>query len=98
MATPITGGTTLDSGAAARATVAASQTTARPAATVQQPIKLEPAGDTVKLSDRAQVRLLRTQGQSISQISAITDLSTQAVDGYLGLTSAPTPTAAANTK
>jgi len=93
MATPITGGTAFDFGAAAQATTAQSQTTTTPAA--QQPTRVEPAAYTVKLSDDAQVRLLSAQGQTVPQIAIMTDLSTQAVNGYLGITQA-TATAAIN--
>jgi len=94
MATPISGGTAFDFGAAAQTSVAQVQTTTTATASVKQPTKIEPTGDTVKLSDGAQVRLLNTQGHSVSQISVITNLSAQAVDSYLGIT--PTPAAAVN--
>jgi hypothetical protein len=94
MATPISGGTAFDFGAAAQATAAQSHTTTT-TAPVKQPAKIE---DTVKLSDHAQVRLLKTQGQTVSAISVITNLSTQAVDSYLGITQPPPPTVAASHK
>jgi len=96
MATPITGGTAFDFGAAAQATTAQPQTTTTPAASVQQPTRVEPAGYTVKLSDDAQVRLLNAQGQTVPQIAIMTDLSTQAVNGYLGITQTPVTAAASN--
>lgn len=89
MATPISGGTTFDSGTAPQAAAAQPQTTnAAPATAVKQASKVNTTAYTVKLSDAAQVQLLNTQGQSVSQISVLTDLSTQAVDGYLGITQA----------
>jgi hypothetical protein len=88
MATPISGGTAFDFGAAAQTSaVQRARTTAT--ASVRQPAKIQPARDTVKLSDDAQVRLLNTEGHSVSQISVITNLSTRAVDSYLGITPAP---------
>jgi hypothetical protein len=95
MATPISGGTAFDFGAAAQATAPQPQTTTAP---VNQPTKIDPAGYTVKLSDAAQVRLLNTQGHSVSQISVITDLSTQTVNGYLGVTQVPPPMVASSNK
>ena len=89
MATPISGGTAFDFGAAAQITAAYPQTTTAVAASTKQPNKFVPAGDTVKLSDDAQVRLLNTQGHSVSQISVLTNLSTQTVEGYLGITPLP---------
>ena len=94
MATPISGGTAFDFGAASQAVAAQPQTTAT-VAPVKQPAKIE---DTVKLSDQAQVRLLSTQGQTVSAISVITNLSTQAVDSYLGIAQAPTPTVTTSNK
>jgi hypothetical protein len=98
MATPISGGTAFDFGAAAQATAAQPQTTTTATASVKQPTKIEPTGYTVKLSDDAQVRLLNAQGHSVSQISVITNLSTKAVDGYLRITQAPPPTVHASDK
>jgi len=94
MATPISGGTAFDFGAAAQAIAPQPQTIAT-VAPVKQPAKIE---DTVKLSDRAQVRLLKTQGQTVSSISVITSLSKQAVDSYLGIAQASTPTVAPSNK
>jgi hypothetical protein len=93
MATPIPGGTAFDFGAAAQLPAAQPQAT-----TVKPLTKIESTRDTVKLSDDAQVRLLKTQGQTVSQISVITNLSTKAVDGYLGITSAPVATINASKK
>jgi hypothetical protein len=95
MVAPISGGTAFDFGAAAQATAAPVQTATAPAATVKQPIKNEPAADEVRLSDSAQVHLLRTQGQTVAEIAISTALSTQTVNGYLGITQAP-PTAGNN--
>lgn len=87
MATPISGGTNFDFGAAPQAAAAQPQkTNTAPATEVKQPSKTDARAYTVKLSEDAQVRLLNTEGQSVSQISVITDLSTKAVDGYLGKT------------
>lgn len=97
MATPISGGTAFDFGAAAQVTAAQSQTTTTTPPVKNTPkIKLEP--DTVKLSDHAEVRLLKTQGQSVSEISILTNLSTQAVDSYLGINSAPPAAVTASKK
>jgi hypothetical protein len=90
MATPISGGTAFDFGAAAQAAAVQPQVTTTTTASVKQPIKIEPAA-TVKLSDDAQVRLLNSQGHSVSQIAVLTDLSTQAVNGYLGVAHVPPP-------
>ena len=87
MATPISGGTNFDFGAAPQAAAAQPQTTnTAPATAVKQASKTNTTAYTVKLSDAAQVQLLKTQGQSVSQIPVLTDLSTQAVAGYLGKT------------
>ncbi len=94
MATPISGGTAFDFGAAAQAVAPQPQTTAT-VAPVKQSAKIE---DTVKLSDQAQVRLLKTQGHSVSQISVITDLSTQTVNSYLGVTQVPPPMVTSSNK
>jgi len=97
MVAPISGGTAFDFGAAAQTTAAQPQATTAPAVTAKQPTKIEPAGDTVRLSDSAQVRLLRTQGQTVAQIAISTALTAQAVDSYLGITQAA-PTVAASNK
>jgi hypothetical protein len=95
MATPISGGTAFDFGAAAQAPAEQPQATT---ASVKHPTTIAPTRDTVKLSDDAQVRLLNTQGHSVSQVAVITNLSTKAVDGYLGITSAPVAPVNANNK
>jgi hypothetical protein len=63
MATPISGGTAFDFGAAAQAVAAQPQTTTT-VAPVKQPAKVE---DTIKLSDHAQVRLLKTQARQLQK-------------------------------
>ena len=98
MVAPISGGTAFDFGAAAQTTAAQTEATTAPAATAKQPTKIEPASDSVKLSDRAQVHLLRTQGQTVAQIATSTDLTAQAVDSYLGIAQAPVPSVAASNK
>jgi hypothetical protein len=84
MATPILGGTAFDFGAAAQAPAA------RP------PTNVEPSGGSVQLSEGAQVRLLSSQGDPVSEIVINTALSTQAVNSYLGVTQAQTPPVATN--
>jgi hypothetical protein len=95
MASPISGGSAFDFGAAAQALAVQPQTTT---ASVRQPTKIETTGDTVKLSAGAQVRLLNSQGETIPEIVINTALSTQAVNSYLGLTQATAPAAAASNK
>jgi hypothetical protein len=96
MATPISGGTAFDFGAAAQAVAVQPQTAT---ASARQPTKIETTGgDTVKLSAGAQVRLLNSQGETIPEIVINTALSTQAVNSYLGLTQATAPPAAASNK
>jgi hypothetical protein len=90
MATPITGGTAFDFGAAAQVTAL------QPTAPVQQPTRIPRTADTVKLSDGAQVRLLKTQGQTVSQIAVNTALTTETVNSYLGIAQASAPTVAAS--
>jgi hypothetical protein len=58
MVAPISGGAAFDFGAAAQTATVKPEATTAPAATAKQPPKIEPAGDTVRLSDRAQVHLL----------------------------------------
>jgi hypothetical protein len=48
--------------------------------------------DTVKLSQAAQVRLFKQQGQSLSQIATNLSIPMATVDGYLGI-QVPTPNA-----
>jgi len=98
MATPVTGGTAFDFGAAAQATAAEPVSTATPGTSARQAGGIEPARDTVKLSDGAQVRLLKTQGQTVAEIAISTALSTQTVNSYLGITQAAPLTVAENIK
>jgi hypothetical protein len=92
MATPITGGTAFDFGEAAQAAVPP------PTASVRQPTKAQPAEDSVKLSDGAQVQLLNSQGQTVAQISINTDLPTETVNSYLGITQPLLPPVTASNK
>jgi len=86
-------------GGPAQATAAPPQTTTTPATpTVQHPTKIDPTVDTVKLSEGAQVRSLKTQGQTVEQIAVSTALSTQTVNSYLGITQPAAPTVAASNK
>jgi predicted nucleic acid-binding Zn ribbon protein len=95
MATPISGGTAFDFGAAAQATAAQPQTTTT---SVKQPTKIEPTGDTVRISPGAQVRLLRTQGQTVTEIAINTALSAEVVNNYLGIAPPLAPTVTASNK
>jgi hypothetical protein len=98
MVTPIPGGTAFDFGAAAQATAARPEETTAPATAVKPAAKVDPIADTVKLSAGAQVRLLRTQGQTVPEIAINTALSTQTVNSYLGITPSPPATVAATKK
>jgi|SRR5579863_7557348 hypothetical protein len=98
MVNPIPGGTAFDFGAAAQATAAQPLPTTTSAAPVKQPAAVEPVADTVKLSPGAQVRLLRTQGQTVSEIVLKTALSAETVNSYLGIAQAPPPAAASTGK
>jgi hypothetical protein len=95
MATPIIGGTAFDFGAAAQAPAVQPQTTTT-TASARPPTNVEPSGDSVQLSEGAQVRLLSSQGDPVSEIVINTALSTQAVNSYLGVTQAQTPPVATN--
>ncbi|WP_433964794.1 hypothetical protein [Tunturiibacter gelidiferens] len=55
-----------------------------PAEVVQKPVAA--IGDTVKLSQAAQVHQLKQQGQALSQIASNLGISVATVDGYLGVT------------
>jgi hypothetical protein len=92
MASPISGGTAFDFGAATQAPAVQLQTTTTP--TPFRQLTKAPGGDTIKLSEGAQVRLLSSQGETVPQIIIDTALSTQAVNSYLGLTQAPPPVVA----
>jgi DNA-binding CsgD family transcriptional regulator len=50
-------------------------------------------GDSVKLSQAAQVHLFKQQGQSPSQIAANLGISAATVDGYLGIAVTKAPAA-----
>jgi hypothetical protein len=92
MVNPIPGGTAFDFGAAAQAPVSQRDQTTTSVASVKQPAGVEPVADTVKLSPGAQVRLLKTQGQTVGEIAISTALSAEAVNSYLGITQAlPAP-------
>jgi hypothetical protein len=97
MATPISGGTAFDFGAAAQAPAVQPQTTTVSTASAKQPTT-KPQGDTVKLSEGAQVRLLSSQGDTVSEIVINTALSAQAVNSYLGISQEPKLAAAGNNK
>jgi hypothetical protein len=65
-----------------------------PAEVVQKPVSA--TGDTVKLSQAAQIHLMKQQGQALSQIASNLGISVASVDSYLGVTvpkAASTPTA-----
>lgn len=99
MASPISGGTAFDFGAAAQAAAVQPQITTANTASARQPTKIDTTdGDTVKLSEGAQVRLMSSQGETVSEIVINTALSTQAVNSYLGRTQAPAPPGAASNK
>jgi hypothetical protein len=51
-------------------------------------------GDSVKLSQAAQVHLFKQQGQSLSQIASNLGISAATVDGYLGIAVPKAPAAA----
>jgi hypothetical protein len=81
-----------------------SQLTQAPAPT-HSPAKAQPSeasqppapapGDSVKLSQAAQVHLFKQQGQSPSQIATNLGLSAATVDGYLGIAVPKAPVAPA---
>jgi hypothetical protein len=86
-------------GGAGQAPAAQPQTTTTAATpTVQQPTKTDRTPDTVQISEGAQVRLLKNQGQTVEQIAVTTALSTQTVDSYLGITQPAAPAVAASNK
>ena len=66
---------------------------AEPSAVSQHPAKT--SGDSVKLSQAAQVHLFKQQGQSPSQIAANLGISAATVDGYLGIAVSKAPAAPA---
>ena len=53
------------------------------------------SGDSVKLSQAAQVHMFKQQGQSLSQIAANLGISAATVDGYLGIAVPKAPAAPA---
>jgi DNA-binding CsgD family transcriptional regulator len=75
------------------------------AAPTQSPANAQPSeashhpaqaqGDSVKLSQAAQVHLFKQQGQSLSQIAANLGISAATVDGYLGIAVPKAPAAPA---
>jgi hypothetical protein len=69
-----------------------SPTKAQPPEVSQQPAKTP--GDSVKLSQAAQVHLFKQQGQSASQIAANLGISAATVDGYLGIAVPKAPASA----
>lgn len=56
--------------------------------TVKQLTTLKPQEDTVKLSTDAQIRVLKSQGQTVEEIALRMALTTKAVDSYLAITPA----------
>lgn len=71
--------------------VSAPSAVAQPSAKAASPADV----DTVKLSQAAQVRLFKHQGQSLSQIASNLSIPVATVDGYLGIQVAkPTATPA----
>jgi len=64
----------------------------QPPAPAPQPV--EPAADTVKLSQNAQIQLLTQQGQSPAQIAGSLGISISVIDTELSIV---VPTAAAST-
>jgi DNA-binding CsgD family transcriptional regulator len=53
--------------------------------TTAQPAPTAGTDDTVKLSQAAQVHLLKQQGQTLSQIASNLSIPITTVDGYLGI-------------
>jgi hypothetical protein len=62
-----------------------------PSATTQPDPETAASTDTLKLSQAAQVHLLKQQGQLLSQIATNLSIPIATVDGYLGI-QAPKPT------
>ncbi|MGI8771346.1 MAG: hypothetical protein ACR2JE_07905 [Acidobacteriaceae bacterium] len=62
----------------------AASSASTPSAPVQPDPKAAPT-DTVRLSQAAQVRLLKQQGQMLSQIANNLSIPVATVDGYLGI-------------
>ncbi|NYF89804.1 hypothetical protein RBB79_09605 [Tunturiibacter empetritectus] len=55
-----------------------------PTEVVQRPVSAP--GDTVKLSQAAQIHLMKQQGQALFQIASNLGIPVATVDGYLGVT------------
>jgi hypothetical protein len=72
-----------------------SLTNAQPTEPLQHPAQA--TGDSVKLSQAAQVHLFKQQGQTLSQIAANLGISAETVDGYLGIAVPTAPAAPAAT-
>jgi hypothetical protein len=72
--------------------LSAAEPVSAPSATTQPDPKTAAPADTVRLSQAAQVRLLKQQGQPLSQIASNLSIPVATVDGYLGI-QAPKPTA-----
>jgi hypothetical protein len=66
------------------ASAATHQPDPKTAAPAEDPKTAAPA-DSVKLSQAAQVRLLKQQGQPLSQIASNLNIPVATVDGYLGI-------------
>ena len=61
---------------------------ASPSSVVQRPAPAP--GDTVKLSEDAQIHLMQQQGQGTSEIASDLGISVATVDDYLGVSVPPT--------
>jgi DNA-binding CsgD family transcriptional regulator len=72
-----------NSGSTQAAAPALSPTKAQESEASERPAQA--AGDSVKLSQAAQVHVYKQQGQSPSQIAANLGISAATVDGYLGI-------------
>jgi hypothetical protein len=73
--------------------LSASEPVSASSATTQPDPKMAAPADTVRLSQAAQVRLLKQQGQPLSQIASNLSIPIATVDGYLGIqASKPTAT------
>lgn len=63
---------------------AQARSTAAPEESVEKSATAKSEGDTVKLSLAAQVRLLKRQGENISQIASQMGMDVKTVNSYLG--------------
>jgi hypothetical protein len=81
------------SGSTQAATPTPSPTNAQPSEATEHPVQAP--GDSVKLSQAAQVHLFKQQGQSPSQIAANLGIPAATVDGYLGIAVPKAPAATA---